>query len=502
MKKFKIFAMGLAMAGALSFTSCADDYLDTAPTDAVSNVTIAQNMESLYLGLNGIHRQMISQESGYQCMGGLGGMMYIMDIEADDITWITNTWMKAAYLGWQCNTSETNGYNAVFWRLYYQWIMNANGLLEVLDNTDVNALSGSDKALYEQIRGEALMFRAFSHFQAVQTYADAYKAGGNNTQPGVPYRTVENRNDSELARSTVEETYSLINKDLAEACSLLEGKNISELNHWSAKSAYAIRARVAMAMHDYSNAATYAEKAIELAEAEGGKLMDASNLMNGFADITTKTNEAMYAAMTQDDQTIYFYSFYAYMSWNFSATAIRQGVKAINADTYDLMSPTDLRRQWWDPTGSHDDLPLTSFQAGSIPYQNRKFTARDVSNAVGDVAFLRLSEMYLTAAEAHARGGNTAKAQEIFTKFQVTRDPAYAGGGDLITDIMNSRRIELWAEGLRYFDLKRLNLDLVRGRNFDVTFCTFLEKKAGEKGWTWEIPKIETDNNTACTKNY
>ena len=501
MKNFKLYAMGLAMAGAMSFTSCADDYLDTAPTDAVSNVTIAQNMESLYLGLNGIHRQMISQESGYQCMGGLGGMMYIMDIEADDITWITNTWMKAAYLGWQCNTNEQNGYNSVFWRLYYQWIMNANGLLEVLDMTDVNALSGSDKALYEQIKGEALMFRAFSHFQAVQTYADAYKAGGNNTQKGIPYRTVENRNEKDLARSTVEETYSLINKDLAEACQLLEGKKIAELNHWSAKSAYAVRARVAMAMHKYDDAATYAAKSIELAEAEGGKLMDASNLMNGFADITTKTNEAMYAAMTQDDQTIYFYSFYAYMSWNFSATAIRQGVKGINADTYDTMSETDLRRAWWDPTGKAE-VPLTSFTAGTIPYQNRKFTARDVSNAVGDVAFIRLSEMYLTLAEAYARGGNTAEAQKVFAKFQVTRDPAYTASANLIEDIMNSRRIELWAEGLRYFDLKRLNLDLVRGRNFDVTFCTFLEKKAGEKGWTWEIPNIETNYNSLCEKNY
>ena len=499
MKKYKLFAMGLAMAGAMSFTSCADDYLDTAPTDAVSNVTIGQNMESLYLGLNGIHRQMISQESGYQCMGGLGGMMYIMDIMADDITWLTNTWMKAAYLGWQCNTNDQNGYNTVFWRLYYQWIMNANGLLEVLDGTDVSALSGGDKALYEQIRGEALVFRAFSHFQAVQTYADAYKAGGNNSQPGVPYRTVENKVDQELARSTVEETYAKINADLAEACSLLEGKNITELNHWSAKSAYAVRARVAMAMQDYTNAAAYAEKSIQLAEAEGGKLMDASNLMHGFADITTKTNEAMYAAMTQDDQTIYFYSFYAFMSWNFSATAIRQGVKAINADTYDAMSETDLRRQWWDPTGEMD-VPLSSFK--KTKYQNRKFTARDVSNAVGDVAFIRLSEMYLTLAEAYARGGNTAKAQEVFTKFQITRDPAYAPSGNLIDEIMHSRRIELWAEGLRYFDLKRLNLPLKRGRNFDVTFCTFLEKAPGEKGWTWEIPKIETDNNPLCEKNY
>ena len=501
MKNFKLYAMGLAMAGALSFTSCADDYLDTAPTDAISDVTIAQDMESLYLGLNGIHRQMISQESGYQCMGGLGGMMYIMDIEADDITWITNTWMKAAYLGWQCNTNNQNGYNAVFWRLYYQWIMNINSLLAVLENTDVANLSGADKAKYEQIKGEALVMRGFFHFQAVQTYADAYKAGGNNTQLGLPYRDLENRT-GELARSTVEETYAKINKDLAEGTALLEGKTISELNHYSAKSAYAIRARVAMAMHNYADAATYAAKSIELAEAEGGALMDASNLMNGFSDITTKTNEALYAAMTKDDQTIYYYSFYAYMSWNYSSTAIRQGVKGINADTYDLMSATDLRRAWWDPEGSYDDLPLTSFQAGSIPYQNRKFTARSSSNAVGDVAFLRLSEMYLTLAEAYARDNKLDKAQEVFTKFQVTRDPAYTTSANLLEDIMNSRRIELWAEGLRYFDLKRLNQDLVRGRNFDVTFCTFLEKKAGEKGWTWEIPKIETDNNPLCEKNY
>ena len=303
MKNFKLYAMGLAMAGALSFTSCADDYLDTAPTNQVSNVTIAQNMDALYLGLNGIHREMISQESGYQCMGGLGGMMYIMDIEADDITWITNTWMKAAYLGWQCNTNDQNGYNAVFWRLYYQWILNANGLLEVLENTDVTKLSSTDLATYEQIKGEALTMRAFFHFQAVQIYADAYKAGGNNTQKGVLYRDVENMR-GELARSTVEETYARINQDLDEACKLLEGKKITELNHYSAKTAYAIRARVAMAMHQYDKAATYAAKSIELAEAEGGKIMDASNLMNGFSDITTKTNEAMYAAMTKDDQTI------------------------------------------------------------------------------------------------------------------------------------------------------------------------------------------------------
>lgn len=81
--------------------------------------------------------------------------------------------------------------------------------------------------------------------------------------------------------------------------------------------------------------------------------MTGSQLNCGFANITTDTKEAMYAAMTPDDKTVYFYSYYAYMSWNFNSSAIRQGVKCINVDAYETMSETDLRRAWWDPTGKH-----------------------------------------------------------------------------------------------------------------------------------------------------
>ena len=231
--------------------------------------------------------------------------------------------------------------------------------------------------------------------------------------------------------------------------------------------------------------------------------MSGSELYCGFANITSDTKEAMYAAMTPNDKTVYFYSYYAYMSWNFSSTAIRQGVKCINAETYDTMSETDLRRAWWDPTGEAA-VPAKNFIKNK--YQNRKFTARSSADAVGDVAFMRLAEMYLTQAEALARAGKTTEAQEVFTKFQITRDPSYKSKGNsgdaLAEEIMNSRRIELWGEGFRFYDLKRLNLPIKRGSNFDIAFCTFLEKDKDAQGWIWEIPKIETDYNPLCTKNY
>lgn len=498
MKNLKYITMGLAMAGAMTFSSCGSDYLDTIPTGDVSTSLINQSLDNLYFALNGIHREQVSQESGSQGYGGEPGFMIARDCCADDVTWLKNTWYKSANLNWQSNADGAASHNARIWRVYYQWIMNANLVLEGLENVEVAV---GQETLYNQIKGEALTFRAYGHFQVAQLWADRYEAGGANTHLGIPYRM--DSKGGELARSTCKETYDYILADLNEAASLLAGIKVNDVNHFSEKVVWGLKARVALAMQDYTNAAAYAEKAIQLAEADGNALMAPSELMNGFADITTKTKEAMYAAKTQNDQTVYFYSFYANMSWNFSSTAIRQGVKAINADTYDTMSETDLRRQWWDPTGQME-VPLTSFT--KTKYQNRKFTARATSDAVGDVAFMRLAEMYLILAESYARGGNDAKAQEVFTKFQVTRDPSYVGNGNtgaaLTEEIMNSRRVELWGEGFRFTDLKRLHLPLKRGRNFDIAFCGFLEKDADAKGWTWEIPNIETYYNPLCETNY
>ncbi|MDR2002768.1 MAG: RagB/SusD family nutrient uptake outer membrane protein, partial [Prevotella sp.] len=62
---------------------------------------------------------------------------------------------------------------------------------------------------------------------------------------------------------------------------------------------------------------------------------------------------------------------------------------------------------------------------------------------------------------------------------------------------------ELWGEGFRWFDLKRLNLPLYRtGSNFKESFCGFLEKQPTDNGWYYEIPKAETDYNTLMEKNY
>ena len=99
MKYIKHITLGLAVIGAMTISGCTSDYLDTVPTSSISEETINSSLENLYLALNGIHKEMVSQESGYQSMGGEPGFMMSRDAEADDMTWQTNTWMKAANLG-------------------------------------------------------------------------------------------------------------------------------------------------------------------------------------------------------------------------------------------------------------------------------------------------------------------------------------------------------------------------------------------------------------------
>ena len=104
--------------------------------------------------------------------------------------------------------------------------------------------------------------RAWSYFNLVQIFAKRYVAGSVNSQPGLsmPLKAL----DLKLPRSTVEEVYTQINKDLGDAMTLFATASAApNKSHLSLNSARAIRARVALTMQDYTNAALYAKQVID-----------------------------------------------------------------------------------------------------------------------------------------------------------------------------------------------------------------------------------------------
>lgn len=171
MKQFKYILLGMAIVGTFSLTGCSEDFLDTVPTESVSAGTVSETLDGLYNALNGIHRNMVSQFLGNQGMGGEPGFMICREAEGDDFIWDTQTWHQT-YLQWAPNKSETSAYNAGFWRTYYQFILNANLILEGLEKN----FAGSSEPMAKYIKGEALCIRAWAHFNLVQLYAKRYGA--------------------------------------------------------------------------------------------------------------------------------------------------------------------------------------------------------------------------------------------------------------------------------------------------------------------------------------
>ena len=486
MKKINIVYLFIMVATAT--VSCKKDYLETAPTDQVTEQTILNTTGNAMIALNGIHRIMWTQYF-QQSQAGQSSMMISMDNMGEDL--LNNSTSSTAFFQsiyrWTAhrNADNLDLYFAYFF--YYRLISNANLLI---NNIDKAVGSDADK---KAIRGEALCYRAWGHFMLVQLFGKRYDAATRpNAQPGIPLMLAASTTG--LPRASVEDVYTQINKDLNDAITNLTGYTRAYKSHFNVNVAKGIKARVALTMQDWATAATLA------AEARAGfPLMSNAQYLSGFSDAANP--ESMWASIIPSDQGTFFYSFFAFMASNYSANATRTNPRSINSNLYAAIKSTDIRKQLWDPAGVTPPANGTKF-----PYTSVKFKVKDINISIGDVTYMRSAEMYLIEAEAKARMNQDAAAAAVLFTLANNRDGSYAlslnTGAALIDEIMTQRRIELWGEGFRFLDLKRTNSPLDRtGANHNSSIAVTLTVPAGDKRWEWLIPTDELNANKAVEQN-
>lgn len=496
MKKL-LYSTILAAALTIIVSSCTKDYLDTFPTDSIGSAKAMENTTNAMASLNGIHRSMYFQWAN-QGEAGEGSMNINRDMLGEDLVMTSsgNGWYNTTYQ-WIAHRGETNATAYFPWRMYYRIIANANIIINNIDK------ASGDVALKNAIKGEALCYRAWGHFQLVQLFGKRYNAATlPNSQPGVPLM-LTNTYDGQ-PRNTVEEVYTQINLDLNDAITNLTGYARANASHFNANVAHGLKARVALTMQNWATAAAEAALA-----RTGYTLMTNTDYKAGFNLYTNR--EWMWGSSVITDQTTYFYSFFAYMSRNFSSTNIRGNPKAINSLLYNnpIFTATDVRKANFDPTGLHTSLGLTS-DFTKKPYTNQKFIAAGGADSRGDVVYMRAVEMYLIEAEAYARiGGQEAASRTALNTLRQNRETVPANyvasvntGAALINEILLNRRLELWGEGFRFTDLKRLNLPLDRtGANHTVSLSLITTVPAGDVKWEWLIPKDEINANPKMVQN-
>lgn len=489
----KIFIYLSVAAGFLSMESCRNEYLETKPTSSISALSITETADNMMLSINGMHRSMYSRQNDNQGQPGHGGAMMVLDAMGDDVIFPStgSSWFLSS-VRWQDHRSDVGTTPLFIWRFYYKLIRNANVIINDGDKATGNANTKRNAI------GQAYAFRAFSHFQIVQAYAKRYDKNSPNPD-GIPLRLIAS--DDPLARSSVEEVYAQINSDLDKALELLSGINRLHKSHFNENVVRGLKARVALTMENYTLAAEEAKKA-----RQGFALMSNATYKAGFNSINN--SEWIWGNEIISDQTNYFGNFGAYMSRNFSSLVIRNTPRAVNKLLYDKFPATDVRTQVFDPTGQHTALNLpTNPQFLKYPYTSQKFLAVSTGDSRVDVPLMRSAEMYLIEAEALAKAGKEAESKAVFTEFSKNRNPNYvtttATGNDYINEILDSRRLELWGEGFRFFDLKRLNQPLNRtGINYPTTVVNGMwTVPAGDVTWQFVIPRRELDANPLLKQN-
>lgn len=488
----------LFVALSLFTVSCGEDYLDTAPTASVDASAAYLTTKNAQSAVNGIYRYLYSQVSGGdQGHANHPAQLYVWDLMADDVV-IPNTastW-NLTDARWVAHRTDNNLSATHPYRMYYRVIANANqGILNIPNA--VGAQIDRDRLL-----GEVHALRGWAYFNLIQMYGKRYVAGVNNDQMGVPLVVVPTLVGQ--PRATVEEVYTLINDDLDKAIALLPSTQAYK-SHPDKKVAKGLKARVALVQQNWPVAEAMATEARGVAPEAILTPMTAAQYRDGFSNIANP--EWMWGVDHLEVHTTFFWGFHQYISCNFNSTVNRVAPKLINSALYAAIPATDVRKGMW--TAVANDAAAVSAPGGIKPqYMVQKFrldAAAPSTSFSGDVPYMRAAEMYLIQAEAEARqgGAKTAEAQATLFQLVSARDGGYAlsanTGAALIDEILLQRRIELWGEGFRFFDLKRNNLPLNRngGNHVSAVIGGLYDVPAGDVRWEWLIPIAEFNANPA-----
>ncbi|MDR2285831.1 MAG: RagB/SusD family nutrient uptake outer membrane protein [Sphingobacterium sp.] len=309
------------------------------------------------------------------------------------------------------------------WRAFSTAVYYCNTALEGLQKVERMA---NQPDQYDDIKGQALFFRAKNVFGASAIWCSAYDQATASKDMGLPLR--QNTNFNELSiRSSMQDTYDQIIFDLKKSIPLLPIVPVSRIRP-SRPAAYGLLARVYLSMRKYSDAALYADSCLQLYN----NLMDYNSLVG---------SNATYPFLNFNNEVILFGGASTGQILNLSRARIVD-------ELYEQYETDDLRRT----------LFFTNNSDGSHGFKGR------YSGSASLFFGLATDEQMLIKAECLARAKRHKEAMAVLNELLVTRwksgkfSPLIADNEAQALDIiLLERRKGLLFRGLRWLDLKRLN---------------------------------------------
>jgi len=437
----KLKHMTRLAAVALLAAAC-DSPLDINPRDSIDADGALSDGTAIELAVRGTYRS-LQQGALYS-----REMTIFPELYADNLVWTGTYQTDAEVANRQISTSNTAILDA--WRRSYQGINQANNVL-----ASIPGASNLSAANASRFRGDALFLRALNYFNLVRYFG------------GVPIVTEPSRQvteESAMSRSPIAAVYTQIKQDLTEAATLLPAEGSPGFATRSA--ANALLAKVHLEMGEWGPARDRATDVIA-----GGRYTLAPTYRSIF---TTKNSaesifELQYSVNNQNSLAFWYFP---------QALGGRRGI-----------APSPGLNQAFEAGDTRKEAQIGV--DGSALYGIKYFR---IGNSDDNVVIVRLADMFLTRAEANVR----LQADPAVVRADIDTVRGRAGLGslgadvdttdELISAILQERRVEFAMEGHRFFDLRRT------GKATTVLGIP-------ETRLLFPIPQAERDVNTKLDQN-
>lgn len=438
MKKISI----VLAAFALVLSSCAE-FLDVRPTNKMdASESILTEFDAVVM-LNGLYDAMTTSN--------FYGRNFILygDAKSGDLT-IQSNGRGFDYM-FAYSHSVSNYSMSGFWTSGYNLIMLCNNIIENIDQLKQNGVSGLDA-----YRAQALTIRAMVHYDLCRLYGKCYN--DDKSSYGIPIADKTVTAEDQLLRNSVEEVYNVVIRDLDDAAaSLPKSRTNGFVNYYANR---ALKARAMMDMQNYPAALSLAEEII------GSKVY--TLYTNGeWVDSWASQfgSESIFELGMFDEEgdlgnTSCLGAQYILGGGNGRNNQIYMASQA----WLELMGedPDDVR---WGIMGQDQVGKSEGYTRNGSCYKyygdTRSTGDGKVSSSAVNIKLIRLSEIYLIAAEAAARSNNMSKAAEYYNAIH-KRSPNLVPVNTVTPEmVLAEKNKELFGEGLRFWDLIRTNATIV-----------------------------------------
>ena len=436
--------MGCAILAA-SLSSCVNDWLDVAPSDGTDADAALTSSSDLAAARTGMYKALKGNSS---LVDYYGQQFFVYgDVHAgDDYQYNNIGGSNRASFYYDMNYQTASEFNTstVSWQSPYVVIGRANRIIAAAEG---GALSDA---------AEAKVLRALAHFDLVRIYGKPYTED-QGASLGVPLVTEVLESNAKPARSTVAEVYTQVVKDLTEAISSNALATETEPGYVSVWGAKAILSRVYLNMGDYANALSVAE---DIIKNSGAALWTRDQYFKAWDASTPNESEFLFrlnVAGSTDNNDLNGIGNLQQRDGYKEMVATKKFVDMLTSD------PEDVRNDMFLPATAAKEV--ATYGTNKVYLNKLRGQGGNLRN-VTIVPIIRLSEVYLTAAECAFRNNDKTKAVEYLNdlvKNRTTTEASLATVDNITLErILIERRKELIGEGQRYFDALRNNETITR----------------------------------------